>query len=51
MALFYLGCVLSVPKPEISKLRKSKVKVSIMISEIFSTNNHQIFPGVKASVI
>ena len=32
MALLYLDCVLSVPKPEISKIRKSKVKV---VFEIF----------------
>ena len=34
LALLYLDCVLSVPKPEISKIRKSKVKVWILF-EIF----------------
>ena len=33
MALLYLDCVLSVPKPEISKIRRSKV--CITMSEIF----------------
>ena len=33
LALLYLDCVLSVPKPEISKIRRSKV--CITVSEIF----------------
>ena len=43
MALLYLDCVLSVPKPEISKIRRSKVCITIIFfSEIFLPKYFQV---------